>query len=456
MLIDPLILVQYAIPICILCIATIVGKVFSTTLGALLSGQPLQISIQAGFSLAQIGEFSFIIATLGLTLNVTSNFLYPIAVAVSAVTTLTTPYLIKSSGGFYQWLNRKLPERIIAQLNRYSSQTKKITHTSEWKRGMRLTLINTLLSSIIIVSLIIISSEYVYPWISRNGNSLVIKILVCFVTLLLLTPFLWALAIKGPPDYLIKVQFDFENRGLYRLLRIGQLCLAAFLIGFLLHRFFNLYIGIAGTTFIILLLLIFTKKIQQFYSRLELRFFTNLNQREIDTARINRSELAPWNAHIVPVIVSPDASCAGKTLLGLRWREQIGVNVVLIKRSEYHIPVPGKDQLIFPGDELLILGTDHQIQRLKVLMRPENNKSSEDIIQVELCQYKVTETSQLKGKTIRASGLREKARALVVGIERDNERLLNPESNFILKSDDFLFIVGNRKKVNEFLKTNEQ
>lgn len=455
MLIDPSILAAYGFPIFVICVATIVGKLLSTTIGALLSGQPLKTSIQAGFSLAQIGEFSFIIATLGLTLNVTSDFLYPIAVAVSAVTTLTTPYLIKYSGTFYNWLDRILPEKVTTQLNRYSSQTKKISHTSEWKQGMRLTITTTVISSIIIVSLVVISSEYVYPWISRNGNPLLMKILACFVTLLLLTPFLWALAIKGPHDYLKKMKINYQARSFYKLLRVGQLCLAAFLIGFLLHRFFNLYVGIAGTTFILILLIVFSRKIEQLYAPLENRFFTNLNQREIDTAKTNRTELAPWDAHIVPMVVDANASCGGQTLLSLKWREQIGVNVVMIKRGDHHIPAPGKEQRIYPGDELLILGTDHQLQRLKVLMRPEANPASEEFAEVELCMHKINAKSQFVGKTIRETGLREKAKALVVGIERNNERMLNPESDLVFKPDDMLFVVGNKKRLNEFFKNNE-
>ncbi|HEU4472790.1 MAG TPA: cation:proton antiporter, partial [Flavisolibacter sp.] len=184
MLIDPQVLVDHALPIVILCLVTIAGKVFSTTLGALLSGQQLQTSIQAGFSLAQIGEFSFIIATLGLSLNVTSDFLYPIAVAVSAVTTLTTPYLIRSSGRFYHWLNRRLPPNLVKRLNRYSSEAKQVSHTSEWKMFIRSTIINVVLLSVIILSIIVISSYYIQPWINSNGNSLVMKVATALLTLL--------------------------------------------------------------------------------------------------------------------------------------------------------------------------------------------------------------------------------------------------------------------------------
>lgn len=456
MMIDPGVLVEYAAPIGILCVVTIVGKVLSTTFGALLSGQPLQTSVQAGFSLAQIGEFSFIIATLGLTLNVTSAFLYPIAVAVSAVTTLTTPYLIRSSGGFYQWLSKHLPEKFIRSLSSYSSETKKATHTSEWKTFVRSTAISVALLSIIIFAIIVIASVYIQPWIRENGNSLVVKIAAALLTLLILTPFLWALAIREPSENMRKGALKSQYRGPLFMIRLLKLCIVAFALGFLFHRFFNLSTGILFTTVTILLLIMFSKKIQAFYNWLERRFFNNLNQREIATAQKNRTELAPWNAHIVPLTVFPGCTCIGKSLLQLQWRESIGINVVMIKRQEHHIPAPSKEEIIYPGDELLVLGTDRQVQRLKVLMRPQEETETSEVTEVELYEYLIPEDSALVGRNIRESGLREKAMALTVGVERNNERLLNPESGFVLAANDILFVVGNRRAVKGLLREWEE
>ncbi|MEI6949982.1 cation:proton antiporter, partial [Paraflavisolibacter sp. H34] len=448
MLIDPGMLLTYAGPIFLLCAVTIVGKVFSTAIGALLSGQPLQRSIQAGFSLAQIGEFSFIIATLGQTLQVTSGFLYPIAVAVSAVTTLTTPYLIQSSGSFYHWLYHRLPRRLVARMDRYSSETKKITLSSEWKVYVRSTIINTLLLSILIVALIFIASEYALPWIDREGGSLALKIGTAFLTLVVLMPFLWALAVKGASEAHANVIFTARYKGLVFVVRMVKLGLAAFFIGFLLKRFFNPYAGILVTALMITLILLFSDRIRDFYKWIEGRFFSNLNQREIEAAQSNRQELAPWNAHIVPVDVPPFAPCVGKTLLELRWRETTGINVVLIRRGDHSIPVPGKEQVVFPGDRLLVLGTDHQVQRLKVFLRAGETAVLEGhSSEVALHQYVIREDSAVSGRTIRQTGLREKAKALVVGVERGGERFLNPESEFALQTGDIVFVVGDKKQL---------
>lgn len=451
MMIDPKAMVEYAQPILWVTLLTLFGKLLSTTLGALISGQPLKQSVQVGMSMAQIGEFAFIVAALGLSLGVTSAFLFPVAVGASAITTFTTPYLIKSSGWFYQRLERILPASVINRLNRYSSETKKVSQTSEWRLFIRSTIINAVLLSIIIVAIIVFSSMYVEPWISKNGNSLALRIGTCLLTLIILSPFLWAFAIRNPSEVYRKMIVDQRYKGTFYTVRLLRLGLVAFFIGFLLHRFFNIYVGVSVAAIIILLLVIFSKKIQGLYSKLENRFFSNLNEREIAASISNRTELAPWDAHIVPLVIPPGASVVGNTLLQLRWRETIGINVVMIKRGDYHIAVPGKDEMIFPNDELLVLGTDHQIQRLKVLIRPDLPAEREYSTEVELYNHIVRHNSRMVNKTIRETGLREKANAMVVGIERDNQRILNPESEIRLKPDDNLFIVGNRKKVKDFI-----
>jgi monovalent cation:H+ antiporter-2, CPA2 family len=449
MMIDPAAMVQYAQPILWITLLTLFGKLISTTIGALVSGLPLKQSIQVGTSMAQIGEFAFIVATLGVSLGVTSPFLFPVAVGASAITTFTTPYLIKSSDILYRWVSRLLPEKVINRLNRYSTETTSVAHKSEWKQFMRVTILNTVMLSIIVLAIILFSSSYVVPWITSNGNSLPVKIAAVFVILIILSPFLWAIAIRvssGFRNVITEPQF----KPWFYMVRILELALVAFFIGFLLHKFFNIYVGVSFTIFILALLGIFSKQIQNLYDRLEKRFVTNLNEREIETSKLNRSELAPWDAHIVPIIIPPVSNSIGKTLEQLKWRESIGVNVVMIKRGDYQIPIPGKEQEIFPNDELLVLGTDNQIQRLKVLTRSQTDETDNEVADVELYHYVVPPQSKLIGKSIRQIGLREKANALVVGIERNHQRILNPESQMNIHANDSLFIVANRKRLHEF------
>src|SRR5688500_11320174 len=167
MMIAPRVLVEYAVPLLIIILLTIIGKFFTTALGALLSGQSLKHSVQAGLSLAQIGEFSFIIASLGVSLNVTSAFLYPIAVAASTVTTFTTPFLIKSSGSVFRFIENHLPERWLKNLNRYSSSSQQLSAYSEWKQLLRGYTINSLIHSVLIGALIYLSRGFIQPFIAN-------------------------------------------------------------------------------------------------------------------------------------------------------------------------------------------------------------------------------------------------------------------------------------------------
>ena len=176
MMIDPQVILDYSVPILIVTLVTLVGKFTTSALGALLSGQPLKNAVQTGMSLGQIGEFSFIIASLGVSLKVTSDFLYPIAVAASAVTTFTTPYLIKVSGPAYSRLEKILPEKWVRSLNRYSSGTQQLSAYSDWKKLLHAYSLNLVIHSVILVAIIILSDTYLAPVIQETvGDDISIR-----------------------------------------------------------------------------------------------------------------------------------------------------------------------------------------------------------------------------------------------------------------------------------------
>ncbi|RYG01247.1 MAG: cation:proton antiporter, partial [Chitinophagaceae bacterium] len=282
MLIDPRMLALYAWPVILITVITILGKVFSTTLGAIISGQGLKTSVQAGMSLAPIGEFSFIIATLGVTLKVTSHFLYPIAVAVSALTAFATPYLIHLAEPLYKWTDKILPARAKAAIIRYSSGSQNIQVASDWQKLLRAKVLNIILHSTIITAIIVLSSNYLISAIEATmhgynwGNQL-----AAFITLLALLPFLWALAVKRVyTEETFRVWTERRYRGSVILLQVIRVMLAIFFIGFFLDRFFSQRVAIILVIVLTLILIFFSKRIQAFYFRLENRFLLNLNDRE--------------------------------------------------------------------------------------------------------------------------------------------------------------------------------
>lgn len=456
MLIDPSILIDYAVPILIITLATVVGKFLSSGMGALISGQPLKTAVQTGLSLAQIGEFSFIIATLGLTLKVTSDFLYPIAVAVSAVTTFTTPYLIKFSEPFYLFLERNLPKKWVAGMQRYSSSTAGITTLSDWKILLRAYSFNTVIHSVILLALVFLGSRYIQPFITEhifNGDRGIITSLV--LTLILMAPFIWALSIRRMQRHAYSHLWLNKKytRGPLIALEVLRIALGTFFVAFLIYQFYDTMIAtIIALVIIVTGLFVFSRKLQSFYDRLENRFLGNLNARQIANAQ---PEILPWDTHLTELVVAPESVMVGKTLVDLAVREKYGINIALIERGKIMIPTPSRDERLYPHDKVLIIGSDDQLASVKPLFEgrtdtnEENNFPKKDMT---LQKVVINSQSPIYKQSIRESGIREKSQGLVVGIERQGIRILNPDSNLVFENEDIVWIVGNNKKIPDLLK----
>jgi CPA2 family monovalent cation:H+ antiporter-2 len=452
MLIDPAMLVAYAGPVLLITVVTIAGKFLSSSIGALVSGQTLKISVQTGMSLSQIGEFSFIIATLGLTLKVTSEFLYPIAVAVSAITTFTTPYLIKVSEPFYIWLEKVLPKTFTTAIARYSSGSPTGQVKTDWQIVLRSQIINIVLHSVISIAIVLLSSYYLLPFLSMklDENSF-INIITAFITLLFMSPFLWALAVKKTqPEETLRVWGQRKYRGAYLVLQVIRILMAVVFVGFLLQRFFSPLIALVISGSIIVVLIFFSHRIKDFYFRLEERFLTNLNERELaERQKPTIPMLSPWDVHFTKFEVEPHSFIVGKTLMELEWREQFGINVGMIERGERRIAVPSRNDLIFPNDVLTIIGTDEQIEAFTKFMGQARSLIDTSGVKQDVVLEKiaVNEKSEFAYKSIRESGLREKTHGLIVGVESKGKRIVNPPSTYLLAPNDVVWIVGNKMRL---------
>lgn len=454
MLIDPRMLLTHWAPVLAISLTIMLGKTIGVTSGGLLAGQPLQRSVRAGMSLSQIGEFSFIIATLGLTLGVTSSFLYPIAVAVSALTTFTTPYMIKASPKVAELLTKVLPASWVEALARYSAQADQVKVTSDWKTLLRSYAVNTLIFGVLSLAVIVVGYR-ILPQVFGEGIGWFDGELIAgFVTMILVVPFIWAMSFRR-----IKreaYQHLWLNRKQLRgplvMVELARVLIAVLMLAILVNQFFS-----TGWALMIAILIFsiavvtFRRKLQHFYGRVEQRFFSNLNQRE---ARKKRPELAPWDMHLAEIPLREDSIAIGRSLLELQLREKFGVNVALIERGDRSIPVPSREERLLPGDNLLLIGTDEQLAAVnKALDTPlaENGAPGLEKEDIRLGHYRVLPQSPLVGRTIRESGIREKAFALVTGIERNDQRIPNPESTVRFESNDLLWLVGNGERINAFM-----
>jgi CPA2 family monovalent cation:H+ antiporter-2 len=456
MMIDPGILSEYAIPILIITAIILIGMTITFTLGALLSGQSLKHSVQAGMSLAQIGEFSFIIASLGVSLKVTNAFLYPIAVAASALTTFTTPFFIKKSGAVYSFLEARLPHRLLKSMNRYSTSSQQLSAYSEWKELLHGYSINSVIHSVLIGALIFLSQKFIEPLISGIlDNALIGKITSIVVTLLLMIPFIWALAIRRiKKEAYSNLWLNRKlNRGPLIVIEITRIILAVVLVAILINIYFSLSVAfIIAVVSMAIATIVFNQKLQAFYDRLENQFLNNLNEREMQ--RAVKHEITPWDAHLATFDVQPEFKLAGKQLQDIKLREMYGVNIALIERGKLSIITPSRYERLYPGDKLSIIGTDDQLSKMKDLFENHAENSIEPEVQedeITLQNFTVTKDSRLYNKTIRKSGVREEASALVVGFERNGQRFLNPESTVQLHEGDIVWIVGVKQKIEDFL-----
>ena len=295
MLIEPAMLVKYYQPILLATLVLLFGKPLFVSAGALLAGQPLKVAIQSGMSLSQIGEFSFIIATLGLTLNVTSDFLYPVAVAVSVITTFTTPYMMRLSPIVYEKVQKILPADWLVRLSRYSVGAQIVTEKTEWRKLLRFYFLTVILFSVINFFIILLSTGYLLPLFSHYQAA---RAITAALTLLVMFPFLWALAFRRTqPQAYASVWIKPFQRGPLILLMLSRMALAVFFLGYLFNRLYTPQVAAACVIFTSMVLLIFYKKIKALYGKIELRFLSNLNDREVP-APLPQKVLAPWDTHL--------------------------------------------------------------------------------------------------------------------------------------------------------------
>lgn len=444
MLINPEALYEHAIPVVILSVATIFGQSISSTFGAILSGQPLKDSIRTGMSLSQIGEFSFIIATLGVTLKATNSFLYPIVVAVSAVTVFTTPFMIKYSLPFSEYLAHSLPRKWTKRIERYSASTQAIKTVSLWQTVINAFLIQVIVLIVIILAVILLSSRFILPLVEdyHFGNAM-----GALITLAIVSPFLWALAFRrvatGEVEQLMQ---DRKSRGPLTMLFFIRIVLSIIFIGLLLNIFFSPIVALITLIIAVIIYLLFQKKLHIQYHKIENHFLANLNDREIAKAKRSRSDLTPWDGHMATFDIAAESNIAGESLKKLHIREDLGINLVSIKRGDVMIHIPDANERIFPGDEICVIGTDAQVQEFKKYLDRHEMDVSPEIVEPDIVLRQIELKNHVfHGKSIKESKLREKTKGVIVGIEKRGQRFLNPESNVILEKDDILWIVGDKK-----------
>ncbi len=446
MMVQPHILVQYWGPILLLSAVVIVGMIIFGTFGMLVTGQTLKVAIQSGFSLTQIGEFAFIIATLGMSLGVLDTTIYPIVVAVSVITTFTTPYFIKMSLPFYKWLERRLPRRLNFLIDRYRKQADRSEAAGQpWKAVLKRYIWRTVLYSVVLVGILLISQLYLLPWLKNHTGNWA-NVLCIVITLGAMAPFILALVIP------IKTKAPDGTEGLGSNIPRIVMIIFRFLIAvvFIVRAISEVYSAKAGLVAVIavvvLLAFYFSRKLNASMERIESKFLDNLNEREL--RRSGKKNAVVNDLHQAYMTVGTACAFAGERLMDSNLRNRFGVNVVSIQRGANFIPIPNGRTRIYPGDILGIIGTDEQIEKLlpQVEADEPETSSTHDSSEMKLTSILLGPGSPLISRTPRSSALRDTYDALVVAVDRGEEHI-DSKPDLVFEEGDIVWLVGNPSKL---------
>lgn len=465
MMVDPVMIAEYIGPIIVTVLAILIGQTVFGTSGVLLSGQPLKIAMQCGFSLTQIGEFAFIIASLGVSLRVTSNFLYPIVVAVSVITTFLTPYMIRLAVPAYNLVDSRMPVRWRNLLEHYvtGSQTT-VNHENNWKKLLFAIVRIVVIYLVLCIAVMALSFNLLVPFLKHALPDPWGRLLAAVLTIVAISPFLRAIIMKK--NHSVEFQALWRDNRFNRAPLLSTILfrmiicilLVFYIIEQLLQASTTLVIAVA---FVLVCLMMFSRFLKKQSILLERRFVLNLHSKEMqeqfkgEKTPEYAGHLLSRDLHLSDFQVPVDSEWAGRTLNELDLGRKYDVHVASIIRGNNRINIPGGSSRIFPGDTLQVIGTDDQLSHFSDCLEQQTVQMDDEELEhreMKLCQLVVDKDSPFCGKNIREGGFRNVYRCLVVGVERSNDgTLMSPDVSVPLNEGDVVWIVGERDDVRRLL-----
>ncbi len=451
MMVQPQVIFDYWSPILILSATVVVGMILFGTFGMLVTGQTLKVAMQSGFSLTQIGEFAFIIASLGMSLGVLDATIYPIVVAVSVITTFTTPYFIKMADPAYNFVERILPKQLNFLINRYTTQASGESENANlWTSLLKRYLWRVLLYSIVLIAIVVVSNHIMLPWLEKIMLSWY-KFLGSIIALSIMSPFLLALSLpvskKVERQRLKQANAHFDVPLV--VMSIFRITIAVAFVVYILTSIYSLVIGLCfGIAIFILMITLLSKRLGKRLKSIETKFLDNLNERELRRSGKNNSLVS--DLHLAFMQVGYGCEFVGERLMDSDLRKRYGINIASIQRGAKSIPVPTGDMRIFPGDVLGVIGTDEQIQRLLPFVEASNEDDASVVnaLDFKLTNIQLSEDSPLLGKTSASASIRNKYAALVVAIQRGTD-YLKPNGEVVFQPQDIVWLVGDSKTISQ-------
>ena len=460
MMVDPNMIIQYIVPIVIIILTVVIGQSTFGTCGVMLAGQPLKTALQSGFCLTQIGEFAFIIAGLGTSMGVTSNFLYPIVVAVSVITTFLTPYMIRAAGPAYPFVDRHLPRKWKRILEHYSLGTRTVNHESNWKSLLTSLIRITVIYSVIIIAILIVALNILVPLVKAHFPGNWGSLLCAVAILLLMAPFLRAIVAKknNSAEFQSLWADGNFNRAYLVSLVVFRFVLVIVYIMIVMMSLFKASIAILlGVACVVTALIFYSRYLKKQSIQIERNFLRNFRVREMYARRAGAKvpprfagHLLSRDLHLSDFVIPAESLWAGKTLAELQLATRFDIMVVAIFRGQACLNIPGGKERIYPQDRIQVIGSDEQLERFGTTLQSMTIPPSDtDLTQSEMClkQFIVTKDSLYNGKSIRESGIRDVHHCVVVGVERGKSSLRNPDADTVFQEGDWVWVVGEETDV---------
>ena len=455
MMVSPLAIAQNWLTIIVISIAVLLSDTIFASLGVLATGKGLDNAVHAGMSLSNLGEFGFIIAGVGVSLGVMNENLYPVIVAVSVLTTFTAPYMIKLSGPASRFLEEKLPASVVAKLQPQDElQHQSSAEKSEWKNLLKQYFLRIGLYGVVIIGISVLMNLVLDPLAVKylgSWSETALEALSCVSTLVLMSPFLYGMelnpaSINEPARKLIKEK-NSNKWPVFGLVLLRSFIAIGIVLAVISSHFDLEWWAILLILFGGLYLLLMARRYMKRYSNFEDRFFHNLNQKEEDArlaspvASSIRGKLAGYDVHTEMIELSADSSYCGQKLRDPHFRVETGANIIKIVRGSRSIIIPGGDEVLYPGDKILAVGTPAQIKDLRKMFEDSTSGEAGNDPEFKVENFVLEKDSYLTGKQIKDLKMRD-AHVMIISVLRGDDFITNPKPDFLFKENDAVWIAG--------------
>ena len=460
MMVSPSVIAEHWVTVLVITLLVYVADVLFVSIGVIISGKGLENAVHAGFSLAQLGEFGFIIAGVGCSFGVMRDFIYPVIIAVSVITTFTAPYMIKLANPAYTLLKKILPDKLLNRIDVEQKPSSTAAEQSKWKQVLKVYFLRAIMYGVVIIAIDIASKAYLDDLILKlipNIGPGALKALDLSVTLLLMAPFIYGIAAStGNRSTIISLlKEDRKNT----LPVFGLILLQAFMgvsavLGVVASRIhlsaWLIPLIIVGGVVILLTARQYLKK----YSLFEKKFIENLNEKEQMQMRLApvttafNDSMKGYDVHIEPLVMPQNSTYIGHRLRTVPIRRETGASIIKITRGEEVIVIPSGEVRLYPFDKILAVGTTEQIDKLKALFdnsiqTPDDSDTDSGFI-VE--PVTLNANSYLTGKTLAESSVSQ-FQCMVVSVMHEGEFTANPSSHFCFSEGDTVWIAGYKESV---------